>query len=393
MIHNVEEEPRRATPVLTVQIQDKDKGKMVEPEPTLKNPRKAQIQMDKRASLKGVCNRTASLARERIAREKATEQEAKDAALIEQMEDVQARMDADELLAEILQQEESGYQITYDVKQNVGRFDCRKEEITMGKYNTYQLKSKSFEEIQKLYENEQNSKKRLRAEHDKKSVKKQKLEDEDEREELRACLDIVSGDDIAMDFESLAIKYPIIDWKTHILTENMLYYQIIRRSMEMMLHRVCRHVYGTDIITVDQVVAEKVKVMEAQRRFCELKISQLQLRNPAFSYSLFQLGSRYRDIEKEGLRGMEGGCWMVVVVVDSGDGCVCGLLHVGCSCGVVLFGVVLLRRSRSVDKMATKCNGGVSEMSSDRTRQRYHDDCKGYPRKIVVWYEGASFVR
>ncbi|GJV40979.1 hypothetical protein Tco_1419419 [Tanacetum coccineum] len=38
--------------------------------------------------------------------EKAVEQEAKDAALIEQIEDIQARMDADELLAEIHQQEE-----------------------------------------------------------------------------------------------------------------------------------------------------------------------------------------------------------------------------------------------------------------------------------------------
>ncbi|GKC41965.1 hypothetical protein Tco_1059687 [Tanacetum coccineum] len=43
---------------------------------------------------------------QRIARERAAEQEAKDAALIEQMEDVQARMDADILLAERLQQEE-----------------------------------------------------------------------------------------------------------------------------------------------------------------------------------------------------------------------------------------------------------------------------------------------
>ncbi|GJW75560.1 hypothetical protein Tco_0134930 [Tanacetum coccineum] len=74
----------------------------------------------------------------------------------------------------------------------------------------------------------ESSKKRSRAEHDEESVKKQKLEDEAEREELRACLDIVLGDDIAMDFESLATKYPIIDWKTHILTENMMYYQIIR---------------------------------------------------------------------------------------------------------------------------------------------------------------------
>ncbi|GJZ41243.1 hypothetical protein Tco_0588129 [Tanacetum coccineum] len=46
MIHNVKEEPMRATPVPTVQSQDKSKGKMVETEPTPKNPRKAQIQMD-----------------------------------------------------------------------------------------------------------------------------------------------------------------------------------------------------------------------------------------------------------------------------------------------------------------------------------------------------------
>ncbi|GKA65011.1 hypothetical protein Tco_0764718, partial [Tanacetum coccineum] len=77
------------------------------------------------------------------------------------------------------------------------------------------------------------SSKRPRAEHDehhdKESAKKQKLEKNDaEKEELRSCLDIVPGDEIAMDFESMATKYPIINWKTHILTENMMYYQIIR---------------------------------------------------------------------------------------------------------------------------------------------------------------------
>ncbi|GKD82163.1 hypothetical protein Tco_1349002 [Tanacetum coccineum] len=44
------------------------------------------------------------------------------------------------------------------------------------------------------------------------SVKKQKLKENDvEKKKLRACLDIVLGDEVAMDFESLATKYPIID--------------------------------------------------------------------------------------------------------------------------------------------------------------------------------------
>ncbi|GKA84793.1 hypothetical protein Tco_0806447 [Tanacetum coccineum] len=259
-LSNVEEEPRRVTPVPTVQSQDKAQ-RLFEEE---------QAQFEKE---------------QRIAREKAAEQEAKDAALIEQMDDVQARMDADELLAERLQQEEKE-QFTVDEQARMlvdliaerkkffvaqraeqirnkppTRAQLKNKMVTylkhMGNYTHTQLKSKSFEEIQKLYEKEQkwindfvslysemvkdsgkedgdsqkqteSSKKRPRAEHDKESVKKQKLKDEAEREELRTCLDIVLGDDIAMDFESLATKYPIIDWKTHILTENMMYYQIIR---------------------------------------------------------------------------------------------------------------------------------------------------------------------
>ncbi|GJV50852.1 copia protein [Tanacetum coccineum] len=60
------------------------------------------------------------------------------------------------------------------------------------------------------------------------SVKKQKLEDDTEKEELKAYLDIVPGEEFAMEVESLATKYPIVDWKTHILIENFMYYQIIR---------------------------------------------------------------------------------------------------------------------------------------------------------------------
>nr|GEW63337.1 hypothetical protein [Tanacetum cinerariifolium] len=46
IIHDVKEEPRRATPLPIVQSQDKGKGNMVEPEPISKNPIKAQIQRD-----------------------------------------------------------------------------------------------------------------------------------------------------------------------------------------------------------------------------------------------------------------------------------------------------------------------------------------------------------
>nr|GFA60363.1 hypothetical protein [Tanacetum cinerariifolium] len=114
---------------------------------------------------------------------KVAEQEVKDAALMEQMEDVQARMDVDVLLAERLQQEEREHftineqaRMLVDLITERKRFFAaqRTEQIRnkppttaqlknkmitylkhMGKYTHNQLKSKSFEEIQMLYEREQ----------------------------------------------------------------------------------------------------------------------------------------------------------------------------------------------------------------------------------------------
>ncbi|GJX56208.1 putative ribonuclease H-like domain-containing protein [Tanacetum coccineum] len=109
IIHDVEEESKRSTPAPIAQPSSKDKGKaiMQEPEKSPKNPRKAQIQMDEELAQKLFEEEQAQFEKEqRIAREKAAEQEAKDAALIEQIEDVQARMDSDVLLAERLQQVE-----------------------------------------------------------------------------------------------------------------------------------------------------------------------------------------------------------------------------------------------------------------------------------------------
>ncbi|GKA75914.1 retrovirus-related pol polyprotein from transposon TNT 1-94 [Tanacetum coccineum] len=146
-------------------------------------------------------------------RERATEQEAKDAALIEQIEDVQARMDADELLATRLQEQERE-QFSVDEQ---ARF-LVENAIAAGR-----TEEQEFKEIQKLYKKEhqwindfvpmsddsgkkddssskqaESSKKRPRAEHDEESVKKQKLQDDAEKEwELRACFDYSSRDDIA----------------------------------------------------------------------------------------------------------------------------------------------------------------------------------------------------
>ncbi|GKE53171.1 hypothetical protein Tco_1488327 [Tanacetum coccineum] len=117
-------------------------------------------------------------------------------------------------------------------------------------YNHKQLKGKGNDEIQKLFDKaykpvssfvpmdsddkEKGSrkktlaKKRVSEKQSEESTKRQKKEDDTKKEELRASIDVAPRDDVAIDVESLATKYPIVDWKTHILTENMMYYQIIR---------------------------------------------------------------------------------------------------------------------------------------------------------------------
>ncbi|GKD09402.1 hypothetical protein Tco_1189087, partial [Tanacetum coccineum] len=93
-------------------------------------------------------------------------------------------------------------------------FEIEKEVMRRSGFDLQQKKPVEEEKLQKNDDN--------------KGAKRQKMEDDTEKEELKAYLDVVLGEEFAMDVESLFTKYPIVDWKTHILTENFMYYQIIR---------------------------------------------------------------------------------------------------------------------------------------------------------------------
>ncbi|GJZ43662.1 hypothetical protein Tco_0590917 [Tanacetum coccineum] len=59
-------------------------------------------------------------------------------------------------------------------------------------------------------------------------VKRQKMEEDAEKEDLKGYLDIVPREEVAVDVDFLSTKYPIVDWKTYTLSENFMYYKIIR---------------------------------------------------------------------------------------------------------------------------------------------------------------------
>ncbi|GKA26827.1 putative ribonuclease H-like domain-containing protein, partial [Tanacetum coccineum] len=106
----------------------------------------------------------------------------------------------------------------------------------MAGYKHNQLKNKSFDDIQKLFDK---AMKRLEQE----SSKKQKLEEDKESEELKKCLEIVpdDGDDVTIDATPLAVKSPsIVDWKIHKEGKKS-YYQIIRADGSSKMYLVFSH--------------------------------------------------------------------------------------------------------------------------------------------------------
>ncbi|GJZ13108.1 putative ribonuclease H-like domain-containing protein [Tanacetum coccineum] len=160
---------------------------------------------------------------QRIARERAAGQEAKDAVLIEQMEDVQARMDADVLLAERLQQEERE-QFTIEEKSRMLVEMIAERKRFFATQRAAKQRSKPPTKAQMRNKmctvaSKQEAERKEQVQNFKpKSPKKLKVMkeqesamDEQEQEELKLCLKIVQDEDRAVNYETLAMKSPIID--------------------------------------------------------------------------------------------------------------------------------------------------------------------------------------
>ncbi|GKB50493.1 hypothetical protein Tco_0901246, partial [Tanacetum coccineum] len=60
----------------------------------------------------------------------------------------------------------------------------------------------------------------------KSTKKRQKMGEDAEKEELKGFLDIIPREEVPIEVESISTKFPIVDWKTCVLTENFIYYQV-----------------------------------------------------------------------------------------------------------------------------------------------------------------------
>ncbi|GKC67738.1 hypothetical protein Tco_1100336, partial [Tanacetum coccineum] len=93
------------------------------------------------------------------------------------------------------------------------------------------------------------------------SAKRQKIEDDAEKEELRAHLDIIPGYDVAISVESLATKYPIVDWKTHVLSKDKMYYEINRANGSTKSYKIFKEMLDDfdrqDVLDLYRLVKER----------------------------------------------------------------------------------------------------------------------------------------
>ncbi|GJR68905.1 hypothetical protein Tco_0014970 [Tanacetum coccineum] len=260
-------------------IPAKDKGKRIMQEPVkpvkVKGKDQIEYDVDIAQRLQAELDEEARLERER-------EEKASNAALIKEWDSIRARIDADAQLAEMLQAEEREQMSVKEQARLLMEFIAARKKFFAAKraeeqrnkpptkaeqrnkmctylkhmvgYKDKNFKGKSFDAIKQMFDKAykqvndfvpmdtkssgkkvdssgkkaESSKKRTRAVLDEESVKRQKVEDDAEKVELKACLEIVPGDDSVVNIESLATKYPIVDWKTHILAEDIINYQIIR---------------------------------------------------------------------------------------------------------------------------------------------------------------------
>ncbi|GJY48608.1 putative ribonuclease H-like domain-containing protein [Tanacetum coccineum] len=177
-------------------VQDKGKGKMVEPEPLKKLSKKDQLMLDEELAFKLQAKEEEE--EERLAREKAQQiEEANIVSWDNQERNIRAK-------------EKRNKPPTKAQKRNTMSTYLK----NMAEYKHNQLKNKSFDDIQKLFDK---TMKRVNIFVDM-DTELVEVEEDKESEELKQCLEIIpdDGDDVTIDATPLSTKSPtIVDYKIY----------------------------------------------------------------------------------------------------------------------------------------------------------------------------------
>nr|GEU98179.1 putative reverse transcriptase domain-containing protein [Tanacetum cinerariifolium] len=205
VIHEHEQVP---TPTVSLQqpsqvkVQEKGKGKMVEPEHVKKFSKKDQLMLDKELAFKLQAEEEEEEEEERLAKEKA--QQFKEFNIA--WDDIQAKIKRRKFFAAKRAKEKRNKPSTQAQQR---KLMCTYLKNIEGWVNTFiDYKTKLVK----------GSSKKAGTELEQENAKKQKIEDDKESAKLKQCLEIIleDGDDLTIDATPLSSKSPtIVDYKIH----------------------------------------------------------------------------------------------------------------------------------------------------------------------------------
>nr|GEZ42429.1 hypothetical protein [Tanacetum cinerariifolium] len=209
------------------------KGKGIMIEEPMKSKKKDQIRLDEEAALKLQAKFDEE---ERLAREKDVKEQEANIVLIEEYDDIQAEIDVDHQLAKRLQAKEQ--KELSEEKRNKPQTKSQQRKImctylkNMKGYKLNDLKLKEFNSIQEMFnrafkrvntfedfktELVEGKEKRAGEKLKQEITKKQKVEDDKEKAELKQLMETISDEEeVAIDAIPLAVKSSrIVDWKIY----------------------------------------------------------------------------------------------------------------------------------------------------------------------------------
>ncbi|GJW09686.1 hypothetical protein Tco_1575513 [Tanacetum coccineum] len=244
------------------ELQDKGKGKIIEPEPMKKMSKKDQLRSDEEEAKRLQAEFDEE---ERLAREK----DEANVALTEEWDDIQA---ASKGARRVCRREEE--QTTNPSSQR--KIMCTYLKNIKGK-KLKDLKNKSFDSIQKMFDRAfkkvntfvdfrtdlvEGSSKRAGEELEQESTKKQKVDEDKDTTKLQSLIEVIPDEEeVAIDAVPLATKPPtIVDWKIHKEGKNS-YFQIIRvdgsSKMYLVFSQLLKSVDREDLVELYKLVKAK----------------------------------------------------------------------------------------------------------------------------------------
>ncbi|GJV04393.1 hypothetical protein Tco_1337962 [Tanacetum coccineum] len=240
-------EPVETTITTTVPShKSKDKGKAmrIEPEKSLK--KKDQIELDEELAREIEAEEQAEL--ERIQKERVAQEEASRAVIYKEWDNEQAMMEADYKERRKFFAAQRAEAIRNKPPTKTQRRNQMIQYLkNMVGYSHAQLKDKSFEELQKLFEKHMkwiNSfvpiEEDLPSDKDKQeqeSYKRQRVEDDKEEEELKKCFKLAKKEEIAINAIPLATKVLVVGFQIHTRGKPG-YYEIFKADGSSKLYHV-----------------------------------------------------------------------------------------------------------------------------------------------------------